>query len=63
MEQYAIEPLQLKLELTESMVLDNINFAIEKMLALSHLVSFCLWTILVQVTLRLVILNNFRSIR
>ncbi len=36
-EQYAIEPLQLKLELTESMVLDNINLAIEKMLELKSL--------------------------
>lgn len=34
MKQYAIEPLQLKLELTESMVLDNIHLAIEKMLEL-----------------------------
>lgn len=37
MEQYTIEPLQLKLELTESMVLDNINLAIEKMLQLKSL--------------------------
>jgi len=37
MEQYAIEPLQLKLELTESMVLDNIHLAVEKMLELKSL--------------------------
>ncbi len=35
--QYAIKPLQLKLELTESMVLYNINLAIEKMLELKSL--------------------------
>ncbi|MGZ5043335.1 MAG: bifunctional diguanylate cyclase/phosphodiesterase [Methylobacter sp.] len=37
MSQYAIDPLQLKLELTESIVLDNINLAIEKMLELKAL--------------------------
>ena len=35
--QYAIEPLQLKLELTESMVLENIDVAIEKMHELKSL--------------------------
>lgn len=37
MVQYAIKPLQLKLELTESMVLEDINVAIEKMLELKSL--------------------------
>ena len=37
MVQYAIEPLHLKLELTESMVLEDIDVAIEKMLELKSL--------------------------
>ncbi len=37
MEQYAIEPMQLKLELTESMVLKEMDAAIEKMLELKSI--------------------------